>query len=488
MRFIPLLISLLVCTAIPALAVTPPPGALSGDNIPTQAPDRVLVKFSPGASAVSINNALGQVQGHSVGSIAQLGVLVVEVPVGTVGSSVVMLANNPNVVFAEPDFNRVLLLPNEGDDPEPTGTNNLWFEQQWALNNTGQLLINPETGAFDSFGEPDADIDAPEAWDISTGSAAVKIAILDTGVDCRTAARPDGSLEFQAATGKCIEEVSFVEAYSNTLDDVAAHGSHVAGIAAAATDNDIGVAGVGWDSSVGSLKACYEYWYDLLPPLGYYVIVGICPVSSSAAALTYAADNSYHVANMSYASDVVDEFGEPTGLAGYSATEAAAVDYAWDKGLVMVAAAGNDGNSAISYPAAYDKVIAVAATTSVDDRASFSSYGASWVSLMAPGENIISTVPNELCIFYADILGEFYDPDADACLDWYSGTSMASPHVAGAAALVWAHLFSGRWQTRTTASITVQPATRWSGTGWNSMPMLPVPWDKTCWPTRHTAD
>ncbi|MEZ0148536.1 MAG: S8 family serine peptidase [Candidatus Reddybacter sp.] len=110
--------------------------------------------------------------------------------------------------------------------------------------------------------------------------------------------------------------------------------------------------------------------------------------------------------------------------------------------MPIVAAAGNSNNTEKTYPAAYDNVIALDATDRYDDRASFSSFGKSWVSLLAPGTNIISTVPNELCVFYAEILGLVFDPDSDACLDWYSGTSMASPHVAGAAALVWAHFFS----------------------------------------------
>ncbi|MEZ0148535.1 MAG: hypothetical protein AB9Q19_04345 [Candidatus Reddybacter sp.] len=97
------------------------------------------------------------------------------------------------------------------------------------------------------------------------------------------------------------------------------------------TDNGIGIAGVGWDSAIGSLKVCFEYFIDLYPPLDIWTIVGICPVSSSAAAITFAADQAYHVINMSYASDEVDENGDPLGLGGLSETEEAAVNYAGDR-------------------------------------------------------------------------------------------------------------------------------------------------------------
>ncbi|MEM0514809.1 S8 family serine peptidase [Pseudoalteromonas sp. YIC-827] len=409
-------------------------------DIPAYAPDRVLVKFKPGTKAGEVRQMAAMAGGSPQRVISQLNVHVIKVPVGSVGNSIKMFSNNPNVLYAEPDHYRVLMIPDEGQDPPPTGTDNQWFNEQWGLNNTGQMLLNPQTGVQDLVGRVDADIDAPEGWDISTGSNQVKIAILDTGIDCRTAARPGGSLEF-IAPGKCVEEVSFVTDYSTTVDDVAAHGSHVAGIAAAATNNDIGIAGVGWNSAVGNLKTCFEYTIDLMPPLGIYVIVGVCPVSSSAAAITYAADNGYHVINMSYASDAVDESGEPAGLGGWTQTESDAVDYAWSRGAVLIAAAGNDGVNTLSYPAAYDPVLAVGATERNDDRASFSNFG-NWISMMAPGDHIISTVPNEICVFYAEILGTIFDPDNDACLDWYSGTSMASPFVAGAAAVVWAHFYS----------------------------------------------
>ncbi len=388
--------ALVLLSLLSPLASVAAQGVASG--LPGYAPDRVLVKFKPGRAAASLSELSSQIQASVLNRVESLDVHVLQVPGGTVAEQVARLRRYPNVVYAEPDYYRVLDIPTEGQDPD--GSGNQYFNEQWALNNTGQLhtMPDPLLGETLVSGAVDADIDAPEGWDITHGSAEVKIAILDTGVDCRTAARPGGSLEFIGGS-KCLEEVSFVDAYVPTVDDVVGHGSHVAGIAAAQTNNAVGIAGVGRDGSIGSLKACFEYYIDQYPPLEIWIVVGICPVSASAAAITYAADNDYHVINMSYASDQVDENGDPLGLGGVTQTELDAVNYAWDRGAVLVAAAGNNNDTFESYPAAYDKVIAVGATDRYDDRASFSTFSSSWVSLLAPGKTSFRPCPTN-CASY----------------------------------------------------------------------------------------
>ncbi|MDH5513960.1 MAG: S8 family serine peptidase [Gammaproteobacteria bacterium] len=428
----PLLLWLLLCL-LPLQAFAGPPVDLETalKSIPAYAPDRVLVRFKPGTAAASVADLHRQAGGQMLETIPHIDVQVIRIPPGRLQQSLRRYRANPNVEFAEPDYHRILVLPTEGTDPPPPdGTGADFFPEQWGLNNTGQLLIDPTFGLPLLTGTADADIDAPEGWDISTGDAGVKIAILDSGVDCNAV----------DLAGKCVEQMSFVSAYSATLDDITAHGTHVAGIAAANTDNAKGTAGVGWQASIGNLKACYEFQIDLFPPFGIYITVGVCPVSASAAAITYAADNGYHVINMSYGSDVIDPLGEPVGPSVPPNAETAAIAYAWSQGVVIVAAAGNDANTTQLYPAAYNEVIAVAATDRYDNLASFSSFGNSWVSMMAPGENIISTEPDLSCV----LLIPGYVPGVDDCLTWKSGTSMASPHVAGAAALLWAQLYPGQ--------------------------------------------
>ena len=128
-------------------------------------------------------------------------------------------------------------------------------------------------------------------------------------------------------------------------------------------------------------------------------------MSASAAAITYAADNDYHVINMSYGSDGVDENGDPLEIPDQPNVETDAIRYAWSRGVVLVPAAGNGANDTEVYPAANPEVIAVAATNDYDDKASFSTFGNGWVSMMAPGEDILSTSVVASCVFYADILG-----------------------------------------------------------------------------------
>lgn len=433
----------ILVSLLPSLTIAAPPANVPAripgpddikaalQTIPAFAPDRILVRFKPGTPATSIANLHRQANTQTLKTIPRIDVQVIKVPPGQLQKKLNTYRANPNVEYAELDFHRILILPTEGTDPPPpTGTGADFFPEQWGLNNTGQLLIDPIIGTPSLTGAADADIDAPEGWDIHTGDASIKIGILDTGVDCNSV----------DLTGKCVEQVSFVTEYSPTLNDIAAHGTHVAGIAAANTNNAKGTAGVGWNTSIGNLKACYEYQLDLLPPLGFYITVGVCPVSASAAAITYAADNGYHVINMSYGSDEVDAGGEPIGVTTPPNAETAAIAYAWSQGVVIVAAAGNDSNTTQLYPAAYDEVIAVAATDRYDNLASFSSFDNSWVSIMAPGENIISTEPDASCLLFVP----GYVAGVDDCLTWKSGTSMSSPHVAGAAALLWAQLYPGQ--------------------------------------------
>ena len=222
-------------------------------------------------------------------------------------------------------------------------------------------------------------IDAPGAWLTTAGSSAVTIAVLDSGVD---GLHPD--LKANMVAG-----YNFVASNTNT-SDVQGHGTKVAGAAAAVGNNLMGVAGIAFRSRIMPLVVMNSSGYAMY--------------SNMAKAMIHAADRGVRVINISISG------------ATSSSTLQNAVNYAWNRGAVVFAAAGNSNTSAATYPAACANVIAVGATDSNDVRASYSNYG-SWIDITAPGNGI-----------YTTLRGGTYGTA--------SGTSLATPVAAGVAALM----------------------------------------------------
>ncbi|MBI2570109.1 MAG: S8 family serine peptidase [Candidatus Schekmanbacteria bacterium] len=266
------------------------------------------------------------------------------------------LARRPDVEWAELDgtMRAAELLPNDAR-----------FAAQYGLHNTGQ-----------DGGSPDVDIDAPAAWDVTTGSDAVILAILDTGIDYE---HEDIRDRIALVSG-----ADLVNGDSDPSDD-AGHGTHVAGIAAGRGDNGIGIAGVCWQCPIMPIKVLDAQ--------------GTGTFSDIAAGITLAAGSGARAINLSL------------GAATPSQAIQDAIDAAWAAGAVIVAAAGNAGTSAPFYPAANNHVYAVAAIDHTGARTSFSSYGG-FVDIAAPGADIQSTLPG------------------NAYAGW-NGTSMAAPFVTG---------------------------------------------------------
>lgn len=340
----PILVFFLLILSLPSMLSAAPPDnlALSWEA----SPERILVQFRPGASLPQVAEAHRQMGGKAKEVIPGVGVQVIEVPRGHAIARARAYSAHPLVTYAEPD--RAARATGSPDDP--------WFANQWGM----------------------VRVQAPEAWEVTTGSAAINVAILDTGIDT---AHPD-------LAARIVDSRNFTS--SVTVEDVYGHGTHVAGIAAAITNNGIGVAGLGYSSSIMNVKVLGDDGIGLYS----WIIQGI----------VWAVDNGAHVINMSLGGPIASSALED------------AVNYAWDNGVVVVAAAGNYGGSEPFYPAYYVNSIAVAATDSYDNRAAWSNHG-DWVDVAAPGVTIASTLD-----------GGGYG--------YKSGTSMASPHVAGLAALV----------------------------------------------------
>jgi len=342
-------------------------------------PGRIMVKFRDNAAAAGVLGQHGLSDGPPIGST---GAHLIKVPAGRELQLVEALSRNPAVEYAEPD------------ELVTATTTDQYFDRQYALQNVGQSFTNTAGTVTVAAGKNDADVDAVEAWNVTTGGG-TRVAIIDSGV-----AADNNDISPQVA-----DRVNFSDKTISGPDDYDryGHGTHVAGIVAAVANNSIGVAGVCPSCSILDVKVLNDS--------------GSGSSSAIAKGIDWAATHGAKVINMSLGQRVS------------SRTLEVAVNNAWNQGVVIVAAAGNAGTQAQVYPGAYPNVIAVAATDNKDAKASFSTYG-KWVDVAAPGVSVYSTFPN-----HPFALSSQYGSSEG--YDILSGTSMASPVVAATAALVW---------------------------------------------------
>jgi thermitase len=340
----------------------------------------VVVKYANGASAAEKAGAERSADvGRKVARVKGVGAQIVRVSGGT-QAAVRKLNRSAAVEFAEPNY--VYHAQATPNDPR--------FGELYGLNNTGQ------TG-----GTPDADIDAPEGWDALglsafPGAGGAKVGIVDTGIQQShpefgggRVANCGGVNNFGTSLVLIIvgSDPTIVDGKCN---DDNGHGTHVAGTIAANANNGTGVAGVAFNSPLAICKALNSGGSGTL------VMIANC--------ITWLSQRNADVISMSLG-----------GSSGSAALQQA-VTNATNNGSLLVAAAGNSGNSSLSYPAAYAEVVSVAATDHNDAKASFSQFNAD-VEVAAPGVNTLSTWNN-------------------GAYNTISGTSMATPHAAAVAALI----------------------------------------------------
>ncbi len=335
--------------------------AFAGEPKAEYVPGEVLVKFRGGATAITMERTHERIGSVRKKDFKGIRVHEVKLPAGVnVEDAVALYQKDPDVEYAEPNY--IVRMSATPDDT--------YFGDLWGLHNTGQ------TG-----GTPDADIDAPEAWDLTTGSPDVVIAVIDTGVAYD---HPDlvDNIWSNAGETSCtdgidndgngyIDDCRGWDFIGNDNDpmDYNGHGTHVAGTIAAAGNNNRGISGVMWQAKI--------------MPLRFLGVNGTGTTADAVSAILYANAKGAHVINNSW------------GGSGYSQTLKDAIDAS---NAVIVCAAGNSGKSDDSspfYPASYSSsnVIAVAATNQDDELASYSNYGGNSVDLAAPGSSIYSDVP-----------------------------------------------------------------------------------------------
>ncbi len=379
---------------------------------------QILIGLAPGVVPADVVSLLVQNNATVVEEFDRLNIGLLEIPLeADLFQTIEVLEQSPLVRYAEPNLVDHVFQTNP-NDPYYIGTSPATYPHQWALNNTGQ---DPPGGT------PDADIDAPEAWDYETGSSGILVAILDTGIPMQNGSlsHPDLNDANRIILGPDVSSET-----DGTVQDNNGHGTHVTGIALAETNNDTGIAGVCWNSKI--------------------LVVQVFNAAGSASHQDFkegvyaAVDSGAQIINYS-------------GGGSHSQTKEEGVHYADSMGVFQSYAAGNSGSQGVIYPAryafwgelhqehqnGYESVISVAATQYDDERAWYSSYEPSAVEInvAAPGGahdggypvdpgDIFSTTPNYSVTLngYPYYVGQTYG--------YLPGTSMAAPHVSGLAALI----------------------------------------------------
>jgi len=362
---------------------------IAKEDLIRYAPDRILVKFKKGAS---VNVGLDVVKHLSLIDLYVFRVPATETAAGLVRK----LSQNPAVAYAEFDFIQTIeVVPN---DPS--------FGLLWGMNNTGQ------TG-----GTADADIDTPEAWNFTTGSSSVVVAVIDTGVDYNHQDLSDNMWTNSGEIpGNGLDDdlngyvddyygINSITGSGNPMDDHY-HGTHCSGTIGGRGNNALGVAGVCWTVKIMACK--------------FLDSTGSGYTDDAIECVQYAVSKGAHIMSNSW------------GGGGFSQSLKDAITAAQSAGILFIAAAGNTAGNNNDlfphYPSSYDceNIIAVAATDHNDALASFSCYGPTSVDVAAPGVNIYSTRPSNT---YGAL----------------NGTSMACPHVSGLCALLKAYNSSWDW-------------------------------------------
>jgi len=360
---------------------------------------QVIVKLKATAKTSEMTAVRRDLQAQVLAKFPSIDAELWQISGETVESAIEQYRDDPRIEYIEPNYWWSMIREEINRIP-----NDARFAQMWGLHNTGQ------TG-----GTSDADIDAPEAWDIETGKDVV-VGVIDSGVEW---AHEDLAANIWVNAGEIanngidddrngyIDDVrgwDFVNNDNNPMDDLG-HGTHVSGTIAAVGNNGIGTVGVCWKAKI--------------MPLKFLAANGSGTTANAILAIEYATRMRAQLTNNSWGGGEVSQ------------ALRAAIDALGKAGLLFVAAAGNGGADGIGdnndllphYPSSYDlgNIIAVAATDHNDRLGIFSNFGVTSVDLGAPGVSVLSTVP-----------GNSYTTA--------NGTSMATPHVSGVVALMWSRV------------------------------------------------